>query len=113
MLKYSQKADKCKNCLAGTIKSIRDFFYTMDENGTGILSSRMIYDGITNLKSKDVAVDYTVVNDFFLKIYEYKSARININDFLYGLLNGYMERNFSKDGGSRFLKNKEEMNARV
>ena len=48
-----------------------------------------------------------------LQIYEYKSARININDFLYGLLNGYMERNFSKDGGSRFLKNKEEMNARV
>jgi hypothetical protein len=77
MLKYSQKADKCKNCLAGTIKSMRDFFYTMDEDGTGILSSRMIYDGvifnkkISNLKSKYIEVDYTIVNDFFLKIYEY------------------------------------------
>ena len=77
MLKYSQNADKCKNCLAGTIKSIKDFFYTMDVDGTGILSSRMIYDGvilnkkISNLKSIDVEVDYTMVNDFFLKIYEY------------------------------------------
>ena len=49
----------------------------MDLDGTGILSSRMIYDGVilnkklTNLKSKDVKVDYTIVNDFFLKIYEY------------------------------------------
>jgi len=77
MLKYSQNADKCKNCLAGTIKSIKGFFYTMDEDGTGILSSRMIYDGvilnkkISNLKSIDVEVDYTMVNDFFSKIYEY------------------------------------------
>ena len=77
MLKYSQNADKCKNCLAGTIKSIKGFFFTMDEDGTGILSSRMIYDGvifnkkITNLNSKDVKVDYTIINDFFLKIYEY------------------------------------------
>ena len=77
MLKYSQNADKCKNCLYDTIKSIKGFFYTMDEDGTGILSSRMIYDGVilnkklTNLKSKDVKVDYTIVNDFFLKIYEY------------------------------------------
>ena len=77
MLKYSQNADKCKNCLSKTIKLIKEFFYTMDVDGTGILSSRMIYDGvilnikITNLKSKDVTVDYTIVNDFFLKIYEY------------------------------------------
>jgi hypothetical protein len=49
----------------------------MDEDGTGILSSRMVIDGvilikkILNLKSKDVKVDYKIVNDFFLKIYEY------------------------------------------
>ena len=77
MLKYSQNADKCKNCLSDTIKSIKDFFYSMDEDGTGILTSRMVIDGviinkkITNLKSKDVKVDNTIINDFFLKIYEY------------------------------------------
>jgi hypothetical protein len=49
----------------------------MDVDGTGILSSRVVIDGviinkkITNLKSKDVKVDYKIVKDFFLKIYDY------------------------------------------
>ncbi len=42
-----------------------------------------------------------MVNDFVLKSMDEKSATININNFVYVLLCGYMERNFSVTGGSR------------
>jgi hypothetical protein len=41
-----------------------------------------------------------MVNDFILKTMEINSATIDLKEFTYGLLTGYMERLFSKEGES-------------
>ena len=47
-----------------------------------------------------IVMKNSMVNDFILKTMEENSATININDFVYGILVGFMERNFNNDGSS-------------
>lgn len=39
-----------------------------------------------------------MVNDFFIKIMEPNSATINLKEFTYAILCGYMERIFAPEG---------------
>lgn len=39
-----------------------------------------------------------MVNDFFLKLMEPNTATLNLKEFTYGLLCGYMERMFDQSG---------------
>jgi hypothetical protein len=55
----------------------------------------------------------TMINDFVLKTMEENSATININDFVYAILVGFMERNFNSDGSGNQKKIADDMNARL
>lgn len=45
-----------------------------------------------------IRVTPSMVNDFILKTMEITTATVNIKEFTYGILNGYMERLFDSNG---------------
>ena len=93
----------CKFCLKDTIKLIKEFFYYADKRGDGLLNAEELFNAVYNLKIAEkvsIPVDSTQINDFMLKVMEPNSTTINLNEFVYVILCGFMERNFSAKGGS-------------
>jgi len=53
-----------------------------------------------------------MTNDFMLKSMEINSATIDLKDFTYAILSGYMERLFDPDGNATVDDVKEDMKER-
>jgi hypothetical protein len=51
----------------------------------------MIFFGLNNLKLKS-KITTTMVNDFVIKNMEFRTAQLDLRDFMYGLMMGMMER---------------------
>jgi hypothetical protein len=81
----------CTHCLSRTKQSIIDLFNFIDCTQLGIIDSTMIFFGLNNLKLKS-KITTTMVNDFVIKNMEFRTAQLDLRDFMYGLMMGMMER---------------------
>lgn len=91
--------EECKNCLLETRKLLKEFFEYADCADKGQINSEMLFKATKNLQSP-FPVTTSMTNDFILKTMEISSATIDLREFSYGMMSGYMERLFAPDGGT-------------
>ena len=95
----------CQNCLKDTRKKIKEFFDYADCSGKSLINSENLFKAVIFLKKIEnlettIPVTTSMVNDFFLKSMEINSATIDLKEFTYSILTGYMERLFNPEGTS-------------
>lgn len=96
----SKRTRVCDNCFVKSLTKMTDLFTFMDCDGNGLIDVKDLIKLFNNLdeeKKLPFKVTNTMANAFFLNGMEVDTASMNVVDFKYACVMGFIERNIVKN----------------